>query len=59
MLDVVRPTAWVGWTAVFLVIVLAVIAGMVDGAHRMIRAVAWILVAAVAVMALFNSAKGN
>lgn len=59
MLDYVKPANWVGWTAVVLVVVLAVIAGMADGAHRMLRAGAWLLVAAVALVALFNAGKNS
>lgn len=57
MLDYVKPSSWVGWTAVILVVILAVVAGMADGAHKMIRAAAWLLVAAVALVAVFNSGK--
>lgn len=58
-LNVIRPSTWVGWTAVIIVVVLALVAGMADGAHRFIRSAAWLLVALVAVMATFNSGKGN
>lgn len=58
-LNVIRPSTWVGWTAVIIVVVLALIAGMADGAHRFLRAAAWILVALVAVVATINSGKGN
>jgi len=59
MLDVIKPSAWVGWTAVFLVVVAAVIAGMADGAHKFLRAAAWLLVLAVAAVSLMNSWKGK
>ena len=59
MLDIVKPSSWVGWTAVMIVIVAAVIAGLVDGTHKMIRAVAWLVVVAVAVVSLVNSYKGK
>jgi hypothetical protein len=59
MLDIIKPSSWVGWTAVIIVIVAAVIAGMVDGTHKMIRTFAWIIVVAVAAVSLMNSWKGK
>ena len=59
MLDMVKPANWTGWTAVMLVIVAAAIAGVADGAHKFIRAIAWVLVLAVAAVSLMNSWKGK
>jgi hypothetical protein len=59
MLDIIKPSSWVGWTAVFIVIIAAVIAGLVDGTHKMIRTLAWVIVVAVAAVSLMNSFKGK
>ena len=59
MLDIIKPSSWVGWTAVMIVVIAAVIAGLVDGTHKMIRAAAWLVVVAVAVVSLMNSYKGK
>ena len=58
MFNLISPKNWVGWTAVILVIVLAVVAGLADGTHRFFRMSAWLLVIAVAAVALVNSNKG-
>ena len=59
MLDLIKPASWVGWTAVFIVIAAAVIAGMADGAHKLIRTAAWIVVLAVALVGVINAYKGK
>lgn len=54
------PMNWVGWTAVLMVVGLAVLAGLADGAHKSIRATAWILAAIIAVVSTYNVlAKGR
>ena len=59
MLDVIKPSSWVGWTAVMIVIVAAIIAGLVDGSHKLLRATAWVVVLAVAFVALMNAMRGK
>lgn len=58
LMAVVHPRNWMGWTAILIVIVLAVIAGLFEGSHRLMRMVTWGVIAVVAAVAAFNSNKG-
>ena len=59
MLEIIKPSNWTGWTAVLIVVVAAVLAGMADGAHKMIRTVGWLIVLVVAAVVCWNSFKGK
>lgn len=58
-MNLISPKAWVGWTAVIMVIVLAMAAGFANGTHKTIKAAAWVLAALVAVTAAWNSVTGK
>lgn len=54
-MNYLSPKAWHGWTAIGILAILFVVTILANGAHKTIKAMAWVAIVIVAAIAAYNS----
>lgn len=53
-MGVIMPSNWRGWTSLAILIALFIVAAIANGTHKTLRAVAYSLIAVVALVTAYN-----